>query len=281
MAAQYRVVVSNGSAQATSPAATLYVNYGLEGWWKLDESSGSASDASGKGHTGTLTNGGTWASTGGIINGALTFDGQDSYVSVPAPSGSALKYTGAELTLSTWVYANSTETNGAYLISKPWNGVSDAYNYQLGFNAGTSTTTGTVFFSLQGSAPTAAYTIASSSGISTGAWHYIVATVDSSKAMKLYIDGVSVATGTHNITAWSPTDGNKPLVIGSKWTYSAGSYGSSTLDGKLDNVRVYTHTLSAEAIAEQAHAPIGLWKFNETSGGTAYDSSPATHIMEP
>ena len=249
----------------------LFVNYGLEGWWKLDESSGSASDSSGKSHTGTLTNGPTWSSTGGILNGALTFDGQDSYVSVP--STTSLKYTGAELTLSTWVYVNSTETNGAYLISKPWNGVSDAYNYQLGFNSGTSTTTGTVFFSLQGSSPSGAYSIATSSGISTGAWHQITATVDSSKAMKLYIDGVLAVSGTHNITAWTPTDGSKPLVIGSKWTYSAGSYGSSTLDGKMDNVQVYTHTLSAEAIANQARCPVGFWKFDETSGGTAYDST--------
>ena len=235
----YRVVVSNGGDSVTSPSATLYVNYGLEAWWKLDESSGiSAADASGNGHTGTRMNGGTWGSSGGLINGALAFDGTDSYVSAPAPSGSSLKYTGAELTLGAWGYVNSTETNGAYLISKPWNGVSDAYNYQLGFNAGTSTATGTVFFSLQGSVPTAAYTIASSSGISTGAWHYIAATVDSSKAMRLYIDGSCVATGAHSITAWTPTDGNKALVIGSKWTYAAGSYGSSTLDGRMDNVQI-------------------------------------------
>jgi hypothetical protein len=272
---QYRVVVTNSYGSVTSATATMFVNYGSQVWWKLDESGTTTTAADSDGTptwNGTLVNFPTTKWATGILNNAAVFDGTDSYIST-ATSTTGLKYTGAELTLSTWVYVNSTETNGAYLISKPWNGVNDAYNYQVGFNSGNSSTTGTVFFSLQGSTPSGAYTITSSSGISTGAWHHIAATVDSSKAMKLYIDGAQIASGTHNITAWAPTDGNKALVIGSKWTYSAGSYDTSTLDGKMDNVRVYTHTLSAEGIAEQARCPVGYWKFDETSGTSASDSS--------
>ena len=247
--ALYRVVVSNGGAQATSPSAPLYVNYGLEAWWKLDESSGViVADASGKGHTGTRTNGGAWGSTSGLINGALTLDGTDSYVSVPAPSGSTLKYTGAELTLGAWVNVNSTETDGGYLISRPWNTSGGQYNYRLGINSARQVT-----FDLQGTSTS--YTITSSAALPTGEWHHVAATVNASKVMTIYIDGVAVASGTHTITAWAPTDSNKPLVIGSMYNYSTGSYSAYSFKGRLDNVRVYDQTLTLDEVKTLAIDP--------------------------
>ena len=192
-----------------------------------------------------MTNGATW-NTGGEYNGAVTCDGVDSYVSVT--STNALKYTGAELTLSTWVYVNSTETNGAYLISKPWNTSTGQFNYGLSINGSRN-----VIFSLQGTSTS--YTLTSSGAISTGAWHHVAATVDSSKATKLYIDGALVNSGAHTITTWTPTDSNRPLVIGSKYNNAAGSYGSTTLDGRLDNVRVYDQALTLDEIKTLAIDP--------------------------
>ena len=232
------------SAEASAEQARCPVVY-----LKFNETSGTASDSSGNGYAGTLTNGAVFT-TSGYLDGGVAFDGTDDYVSVPDVA--ALKYKGTDMTLSAWVYANPTETDGAYLISKPWNGVTDPYNYQLGLNSGTNPT---VFFSLQGSSPTSAYTITSPSGITEGFWHHIAATVNSAGLMTLYIDGISVASGTNNITAWAPTDGNKPLVIGSKCSYSAGNYSSSTLDGKMDNVHVYNRALRAADIAVLAIDP--------------------------
>ena len=59
----------------------------LVGHWKLDEASGlSAYDSSGNGYTGTLQNmsGTEWSI--GAIDGALTLDGTNDYISVPRVS---------------------------------------------------------------------------------------------------------------------------------------------------------------------------------------------------
>ena len=61
----YTVVVSNAFGSVTSSVAQIDVNgsltEGLVGWWKFDETEGNiASDSSGNGNDGTLTNGPTW-----------------------------------------------------------------------------------------------------------------------------------------------------------------------------------------------------------------------------
>ena len=195
-----------------------------------------------------MTNGPTW-STAGEFNGALLFDGTDSYVSVP--SAQALKYTGGGLTLSTWVYVYATETTGADLLSKPWNTYTGQYNYQLRLEANR-----TISLYLQGNNSTP-YSLTTSATIATGVWHHVAVTVNSSRLVTIYVDGVSVASGTHSITNWTPSggDSSKPLVIGSKYPNSAGSYAADTLDGKLDNVRVYDQALTSAAIQMLAIDP--------------------------
>jgi hypothetical protein len=244
------------------------------GFWKFNETSGSPLDSSGNGYTGTLTNGAAF-NTGGMFNGAVLFDGTDSYVSVA--SVNALKYKGDGLSIGAWVYINSTETNGAYLISKPWNTSTGQFNYGLSINSSRN-----AIFSLQGT--TTSYTLTSPGTIATGGWHHVAATVDSSKAAKLYIDGVQVNSGTHAITAWAPTDSNVPLVIGSKFNYAAGSYGSTSLDGKMDNVFVYDRTLNATDVHRLAIdppvlagagiglglTPKGLWPIPLFMGGKTF-----------
>ncbi len=79
----YTVVVTNAFGSTTSSVAQIDVNgsltEGLVGWWKFDETEGNvASDSSGNGNDGNLTNGPTW--TEGKIGGALSFDGVDDYV---------------------------------------------------------------------------------------------------------------------------------------------------------------------------------------------------------
>jgi hypothetical protein len=80
----------------------LTLNDGLVGYWKLDAGSGTtATDSSGYGNNGTLTNGPTWSST---VPSAITFtnpyslsfDGVNDYVSV----GAVISPT---LTVSAWV----------------------------------------------------------------------------------------------------------------------------------------------------------------------------------
>ena len=96
----------------------LTINDGLVGYWKFDEGTGtSAADSSGHGNNGTLTSGPTWSAspTNDIIFTnpyALSFDGADDYVS--AGSSATLNPSNA-ITLSAWVYPNSTSVAGGII----------------------------------------------------------------------------------------------------------------------------------------------------------------------
>lgn len=58
----------------------------LEGWWKLDESSGStAYDSSGSDNNGSLNGEPVWQDDGGVIDGALDFDGSNDWVNISNP----------------------------------------------------------------------------------------------------------------------------------------------------------------------------------------------------
>jgi hypothetical protein len=246
------------------------VNYGLQAYWKLDEASGtSAADASGSGNTGTLVNTPTWDPAGGVLNGSLAFNGSTSYVAVSVPAGSRLKYTGGEMTISAWVYVNSTESYGQ-LISRPWNSMGEI-NYELYYYNGA--------FCISGNIGQVSYDLETSAYVASPAtWHHVAFTMDSTNLMKLYVDGTLLNSNYHTIANWNPVNGDYsqyyPLAIGAGFPYGSGWGGdASSFDGKLDDVRFYTHALSAESIAELARAPVAFWKFNESSQSTATDSS--------
>ncbi|MHC4095785.1 MAG: LamG domain-containing protein, partial [Planctomycetota bacterium] len=72
----------------------------LVAWWMFDEGEGSIAYDSAGTNDGTV-NGATW--TTGQVNGALSFDGSNDYVSVPHDP--ALNITG-DITISVWLYLN-------------------------------------------------------------------------------------------------------------------------------------------------------------------------------
>ena len=84
--------------------ARAEITTGLVGHWNFDEGAGTtASDSSGNGNTGTLTNGPVW--TTGKINGALNFDGVDDNVSIPWNSSLDLPNNGG--VISVWFKLDS------------------------------------------------------------------------------------------------------------------------------------------------------------------------------
>lgn len=95
-----------------------------------------------------------------------------------------------------------------------------------------------------------AFTILSSpSGYPLNTWYHYVATYDTSSNATIYINGVSVATGTLSYMpdTWSP------LTIGNgKWN---GTNANRAVGGTIDEVAVYTNLLPASRIA--AHYSTG------------------------
>jgi hypothetical protein len=217
-------------------------------FWKLDETSGNAADATGYGYTATASNI-TYGATYGYFNNGASYNGTTSHLapSLSATTSPALTYKGGEMTVGCWAYVKPTETDASYLISKPWTSTTSGdINYSL-----YRTAAGAVVFTLRGSAPTSDYVVTTNTTplqAGTG-WHYVAATVvGATSTVTIYVDGVAIAatpSGTFP-TAWAHTDSNIALSLGSK--YSGSTTSSVSLNGCLDNVRVYDRALNAADI---------------------------------
>jgi hypothetical protein len=191
------------------------------GWWKFDEGSGgTASDNSGYGNTGTLTNGPTW--TSGKIGSGVSCDGVDDYIEIA--NNFALNPT-STITVSMWVYPRSNITN-RYILYKP-------FKYALGFaskSASIWNTATTRFDIIPVGGPT----------YSLNAWHHIILTSDHSTA-RIYEDGIQVANTSFNFDL----QGSSESLGLCTYIPSAATYASNAI---VDEVRIYNRALSAAEI---------------------------------
>ena len=130
------VLMGIGVAAMVTALTVASANAAVIAYWNMDETTGdTAFDSSPNNHDGTLRFGAAW-DPAGHSNGAVALDSVAEYVRVP--SASDLKYAGGNMTLSTWVYLNATETDGGYVISKPWHGWG-GYNYRIHLTGNTTT----------------------------------------------------------------------------------------------------------------------------------------------
>lgn len=105
--------------------------------------------------------------------------------------------------------------------------------------------------------------------ISLGSWYHLVVTYDATN-VRIYINGALNRT----IASSAPATNASDLVIGNK-------VASNGLNGKIDNVRIYKGrvlTLTEVQTLYLGKSPLdtslsGFWKFDETSGTVAIDSS--------
>ena len=247
----------------------------LVGHWKLDESSGtSAADSSGNGNTGTLTNfpgSPPWSTTGGMINGTLTFDGVNDGIMI-ADSSTVNFDPGQSITVAAWVNTSSY-ANSPTILNK-FSGMGANYNFAID-------SSGSVAFLFYDSGGTGHGYATTFPVVTANVWVHIAFTYTAGSPFtaKMYINGVNQAgswyTGTGAAQPFSDANG---LSIG---TYSNGTVPiSNFLNGRIDDVRIYKRILSASEIAALAEDGadtttnlLGHWKLDESSGTTAADSS--------
>jgi len=201
----------------------------LVGWWKFDETSGAiAADSSGNGNDGTLYGDPQWVA--GWIDGGLQLDGEDDYVELPIGS---LIPTLEETTLTIWVN---------WLGGDPWQRIID-------FGTGTGN-----YIYLTPSAATFANSLhvaitngagwdEFSSGKGTlpiGDWHHIaIAVSDSNGTIAMYLDGELVGSmdgAVNTVSGLGETNQN--------WLGRSQYPADDTLNGILDDFRIYNHVLS-------------------------------------
>lgn len=207
--------------KAAPPAAELVAI------WRLDEGSGTlATDCSGNGNTGTLTNGPVW--TAGRTGQALAFDGLDDHARAASTRGLNLS---SAITLAAWVKPDALSNFYSNVVVK---GVSGQRGYGLNFQwdklnfvkVGVEDVTSTIAFTL-------------------GSWQHAAVTWEAATGeVKFYRNGVLAETLRRPQAVNAPMD-QDALTIGS-WP----DPGTTLFQGVIDQVRIYSGALSATEVQE-------------------------------
>lgn len=243
-------------------------------YWRVNESTGTtARDTSGNERDGTYNNSPTLAQDGAIDGDANRSVGMvaTSYIYGDHDFG-----TPGDFSVEAWVNfdsiqsttdwisllgtANSGLTNGGLHLGTSGENPGQ-FNFSI-WDGGTWQVAGPASLTLQ-----------------TGVWYHVVGTKSTTNGMKLYVNGAEVAT---NAFTGSPLSANTTEIV-------AGRHESfdTTVDGRLDELALYTSELSADEVLEHYQIGIGVgsigsyeslvlndvpteyWRLGETSGVTA------------
>lgn len=213
----------------------------LVGFWNLNENAGiTATDDSGSGNTGTLINSPQWIA--GESGSALNFvNGGKAYVSASGAESLSNLYAHG-MTVAAWIRPRSAGGGSAgRIIDKDNNNA----GWFFSMNAATGVKLAIDTFTV--SSPSRV----STTGIKLNVWQHVAATWDGSVTgsnIHIYINGV-LADGTAvNGSGVAEADAVTPFAIGNRSVDVARSF-----DGGIDEVRVYSGTLTAAEIQALAN----------------------------
>lgn len=214
------------------------------GWWKLDDGSGvTATDSSGNGNNGTLTNGPTWTADipqwyRSTIESSYagSFDGVDDYVSVP---GHASLSIGTAGTFTIW--CKPTALTGGLDYDTL---VSSQKYYTVGYNGNFvwrfRNNASVSFASYNGQSNEEYKEFAVSPALS--AWHHMAFVLNGTIGV-LYVDNNVIDSMPH--TKALTDAASSGLFIGNELTHT-----NQPFDGGLDEVCLYNIALPAAAILD-------------------------------
>ena len=227
---------------------------GPVGYWKFEEGVGTtAYDSSGNGNNGTLINSPTW--TTGKIGKGLSLNGTNSYVNIPS-----LTWTPTQFTVGFWLKPKTcTSYNQALLAGSGWGQFAFHTTNACEVYVGTDVTNRFTPTNLPANT------------VTLNQWQYFVFTFDNN-AGKFYKNGILLAskTGMSNPTTWGG--------------FSIGSNASNTINGSIDEVRIYNYARTQKQILDDmsgsspagASAKVGTplvhYKFDEGFGSTVNNS---------
>ena len=211
-------------------AEHLFEDYRLIHHWKLDEDSGSTAHNSVGDVDAALHGAPHWQPFDGILDGALTFDGQNDYLTTPFVLDPAAG------SFSVFVWIKGTERGRAIISQDNSRGVSHLW-------LGTNASNGGLITRLMH--PTYSPLI-SEVVITDGQWHHVGLVYDLEKLHRyLYIDGVEVAADSEYVGG---VEFNRGLYVG----VGEGMNPVTFWSGTMDDIRIYNNVLSADEIAALA-----------------------------
>ena len=235
---QLALLVATVVLLATASAAQ---NDGVVAWWKFNEGSGDFVVDSQTGKHDTILNHHQW--TKGVSAGGLKFDGFTTVVERPAKEVPKLE---AEFSLEAWVAIQTYPWNWVAIVDQE----KDHHNgYYFGIDA-----QGRV--GLQLSVWGTWETCVSQSRVPLMQWSYVVGTFDPQSGVRLYIDGKPA--GECSVKGRSDPAKKTGLRIGRNFQdlpptslvrTSAAFPTYYSLDGILDELKIYNRALAAEEVA--------------------------------
>jgi len=236
---------------------------GLIGHWTFD---GTVADQVG-------SNNGTWYGSSttrydndGMIRQSGIFNGTDDYVSITAVNNPLNGLTST--TVSLWF--NSTDSGDGLerLIS---NGINDDFDIGINFSGGTIA--GVINNHLGWFIRNTSGTWFDVGAITAGQWTHVVVTASASE-LKVYINGANTFT---QATAWTNgVDG----IFNFMRRYNLDS--AATVNGKIDDVRIYDRALTAAEIRQLYNQPppqsglVGYWNFEGDVSDSSGNSNDGT-----
>lgn len=217
---------------------------GLVGWWTFDgkdtfpkASTPTTLDRSGQGNTGALTNGPV--PTIGKIGQALKFDGVNDYAK--ANNSSSLDITTGSVSVCLWLKTSTnTTTTRKYVFAKEEPSVYPFQGYRIELN-NTGQTQPNVIFNVKDTTGVQK-NVYSSKNVNDLLWHHLCGILDRNAAqVYVYVDSTQSASAS--------ASGLGSLTNTSGAYMGLGTDGSSLpFPGSLDEVRIYSHALSAAEV---------------------------------
>lgn len=206
------------------------------GYWRLGETSGTAArDSSGNGYGLLYTNSPTLGATGALSSDgdkAASFDGSNDYAYASSPALNLSNTFSIEL----WFKASNKAKDHLIVC---WG--QEATGKRRGIFA--ASTSG--YFGFTGYAAN----ITSTTDIVDGSWHHLVATVDASNGVKLYVDGTQVASGTPSLVSYSYAN----TYLGSN------NSASENAQATMDEVAIYNTVLTSTQVSTHRSAGLGTY----------------------
>ncbi len=216
---------------------------------------GNANDESGNGHDGTVNGATLTADRDGNTDSAYEFDGVNDYIDTDYN----LLETADSMTIGMWI--NTADTGRSILIGNYDWGTDPSWNLEIH----SSDPAGQLRFWLSGEDHRSSFVVAD------GSWHHVVAVRDTSKYVKMYVDGVMV---------YSNSSPKAIFTIPQHRTTQIGRdlrSGTHYFHGAMDDVHIFDRVLSAAEVKELYEGKkdkIAPWlSVSPTSGTVAPGSS--------
>jgi Ca2+-binding RTX toxin-like protein len=202
--------------------------------YSFDEAAGTVAHDSVGSHDGTFKNGTAWTSAG-KYGGAVSFDGVDDLITIPAAADLNLS---KNFTIEAWIKPDTLTPYDAVLTKE----AAGSHTYNLIPEGDHVAPKAEI-----AKTPTEANTINASSQLPLNAWSHLALTSDG-VFLRLYVNGSEVK----NVPNSNVYTAEGPTYIGGNILYEGEHF-----DGTADEVRIYNRTLSGAEVKADKEAAIG------------------------